>query len=99
MISLIHINYFDLPYKEGGAIRNININNLAINSKKKGIDIVGTGDCLHPIWLNELKKELIEDSTGFFYSQHVQNVNFILQTVIETIWKHNKNVKKVHFIL
>ncbi|KKM62313.1 hypothetical protein LCGC14_1522920, partial [marine sediment metagenome] len=48
----------------GGASRRINIYTLANNSKKKGVELLGTGDCLHPSWLIELKKELIEYSTG-----------------------------------
>ncbi len=83
----------------GGASRSINIYNLANNCKKKGVELLGTGDCLHPSWLIELKKELIEYSTGVFYTPQVQDVNFILQTEIEVIWKYKKNTKKVHFIL
>jgi uncharacterized protein (TIGR00375 family) len=60
---------------------------------------VGTGDCFHPIWLNELKKKLIEDSSGTFYIQKVPDVRFILQTEIEVIWKDDFKVKKIHLIL
>ncbi len=38
---------------------------IARESLKKGIAVVGTGDCLHPRWLRELK-QLEEDEEGFF---------------------------------
>ncbi len=83
----------------GGASKNIDIFRIASNSNIKGIELVGTGDCLHPLWLNELKCGLIESSDGFFYTPKVPYVNFILQTEIEIIWKNNLRFKKVHFII
>ena len=83
----------------GGASKNIDVYNLANNCKKKGIDILGTGDCLHPSWLSDLKKELIEYSPGLFYTPLVKNVYLVLQTEIEAIWKQINKVNKVHFIL
>ncbi|MDR0708107.1 MAG: UvrD-helicase domain-containing protein [Treponema sp.] len=32
----------------------------------KGIDVVGTGDCTHPVWLAELKEQLEEAEPGFY---------------------------------
>ena len=83
----------------GGASQNINLYNLASNSMMKGIDILGTGDCLHPTWLSEIKSELIEYSSGLFQSPLVQNVNLILQSEIEVIWKLYNKIKKVHLLL
>ncbi|MFX1309788.1 MAG: DNA helicase UvrD, partial [Promethearchaeota archaeon] len=83
----------------GGASKKIDIFKIAFNCNVKGIQIVGTGDCLHPLWLIELKDNLIEYSNGIFRTPEVPNVNFILQTEIEAIWKNNLNIKKVHFIL
>jgi len=83
----------------GGASKNIDIFKIAFNCGVKGIQIVGTGDCLHPLWLTELKTKLIEYSDGIFYTPEVLNVNFVLQTEIEAIWKNHSHVKKVHFVL
>ncbi len=83
----------------GGASKNIDIFKIASNSDIKGIQLVGTGDCLHPLWLTELRTKLIEYSDGIFYIPEVLNVNFVLQTEIEAIWKHNSHVKKIHFVL
>jgi len=83
----------------GGASKNIDISKIAFNCDKKWIDIVATGDCIHPFWLNKLKNELLEYSSGMFYTPKVPNINFILQIEIEAIWNYNSNIKKVHFIL
>ncbi len=82
-----------------GASKNINTFKIAYICSIKGIQLVGTGDCLHPLWLNELKSNLIETSNGIFYTPKVPDVNFILQTEVEAIWKNNSKIKKVHFII
>ena len=83
----------------GGASKNIDIFKIAYNCNIKGVNIVGTGDCLHPLWLSELFSNLIEHSNGVFFTPNVADVYFILQSEVETIWKNDFNFKKVHFIL
>ncbi|MHA1498616.1 MAG: hypothetical protein ACTSRT_13880 [Promethearchaeota archaeon] len=83
----------------GGTSKRINIFNIALNSKIKGLDIVGTGDCLHPSWLKELKFELEEYDNGIYYHPKIPEIKFILQTEIELIWKIEGEFKKVHFII
>ena len=83
----------------GGASKYIDLFKIAVNCSMKGINLIGTGDCLHSLWLNELKNKLIEYSNGLFFTPEVPDVNFILQTEIEAIWKNDLKFKKVHFIL
>jgi len=83
----------------GGTSERISIYNIALNSKIKGLDIVGTGDCLHPSWLKELQPELVELESGIYYHPKIPETNFILQTEIELIWKIKGEFKKVHFII
>lgn len=78
----------------GGASKNINIYNMANNCKKKGIKIVVTGDCLHPSWLSELKRGLIEYSAGVYYIPQVQGVNFILQAEIYCLKSFQAQMKR-----
>ncbi|KJR42459.1 UvrD/REP helicase, partial [Candidatus Magnetoovum chiemensis] len=35
-------------------------------AKLKGIDVLGSGDCIHPGWLNELKEKLEPKDNGLF---------------------------------
>ncbi len=51
---------------------------LAAESRKKGIQLVATGDCLHPKWLSEIRKK--QEENGVFL---VDNIHFVLTTEIE----------------
>ncbi len=66
----------------GGTSNLINIKNLAQNCRIKGIDIVGTGDCFHPLWFKEIKLNLDEDSDGLFSFPNISQVKFVLQSEV-----------------
>ncbi len=83
----------------GGTSNLINIRKIAQNCRLKGIDIVGTGDCFHPLWLKEINLHLEEDSVGLLSFPRIPQVKFILQSEVELLWKHNSNIKKAHFIV
>jgi uncharacterized protein (TIGR00375 family) len=60
---------------------------LAAESGKKGIQLVATGDCLHPKWLSEIKK--IREENGII---KLDNTYFVLTTEIE-------DANQVHHLL
>ncbi len=60
---------------------------LAAESRKKGIQLVATGDCLHPKWLSEIKKNHEENGV-----LSVDNIHFVLTTEVE-------DVNQVHHLL
>lgn len=60
---------------------------LAIESGKKGIQLVATGDCLHPKWLAEIKK--LKEENGVF---RLNEAFFVLTTEVE-------DMNQVHHIL
>ena len=66
----------------------MNIQNIAFVSPLKGIDIVGTGDCLHSGWIEEIKKCNVIDEGTF----EMDDTRFILSTEIEA-------QKRVHHLL
>ena len=51
---------------------------LATESHKKGIQLVATGDCLHPKWLSEIKK--LDYENGVF---SLDDTSFVLTTEVE----------------
>lgn len=51
---------------------------IAEEAAKKGIDLVATGDCIHPLWLKEIRKAAVDDETIL-----VGKTNFVLTTEIE----------------
>jgi uncharacterized protein (TIGR00375 family) len=64
------------------------IEDLTLQASRKGIDLIGTGDCLHPSWLKEIKQcNSVDEGTWF-----CNDTFFILSAEIE-------GKKRVHHLL
>ena len=46
--------------------KNLNLEYLSLWAQLKGIQVVGTGDFVHPGWMEELKEKLEPAEEGFF---------------------------------
>src|SRR5579859_6786879 len=46
--------------------RDLDLEHLAWWAARKGIAVVGTGDCVHPAWLAEIKDKLTPAGGGLF---------------------------------
>src|ERR1700722_2252739 len=93
--------------------RDLDLEHLAFWAARKGIGVVGTGDCVHPIWLGELKDKLVADGNGLFrlkdeIEQEIFKtlppscrapVRFMLSTEISTIYKKGEKTRKVHHLI
>lgn len=67
---------------------------------KKGLHLVGTGDCLHPLWLREIKAFLEERYEGIYGIRGIKNPPFfILSTEVSCIYSHGKRLRKIHLIV
>lgn len=51
---------------------------IAREASKKGVKVVGTGDCLHPLWLDEIRT--MEDAEGAFSKD---GTSFLLSVEVE----------------
>jgi len=49
--------------------KDLNLENLEKWAKIKGINLLGTGDFTHPIWIQELKTNLKDKGKGIFYTK------------------------------
>ena len=76
----------------GGTSSRIELNTLNQNSTIKGIELIGTGDCLHPLWLKELKENLQEFSKGIYYIRKIHLI--LLIPNFETVIKLNEFCSK-----
>ena len=81
--------------------QQLNIPNLVEWAKLKGINLLGTGDFLHPLWLTELKSQLKEDGTGFLSwgergNQGDQGVKFVLTVEIASMYSHRGRGRRIH---
>lgn len=72
----------------GGVSKNMTIETLSKEARKKGVDLLATGDCLHPGWIQEIKEmEKIDDGT-----LELNGTRFVLTTEVE-------DMKRVHHLL
>ncbi|MFH1727152.1 MAG: endonuclease Q family protein [Pseudomonadota bacterium] len=66
--------------------------------KIKGIDVIGTGDCIHPGWQAELKEKLKPSENGLFQLKKNHQSYFMLTGEISSIYKKNGKCRKNHNI-
>ncbi len=69
---------------------------LSKYAKLKGINLLGTGDILHPEYRRELKKILKERGDGYF---EVDDVFFILTTEVSLVFSKYEKTRKIHIVL
>lgn len=82
--------------------QQLNVPNLVEWAKLKGIDVLGTGDSLHPLWFAELKSQLKDDGSGFMScqgDQGNQGVRFVLTVEVASIYSHKGAVRRVHNLI
>ncbi|MFX0037813.1 MAG: endonuclease Q family protein [Promethearchaeota archaeon] len=63
-----------------GVSKSLNLDTMINTCKKKGLNILGTGDVLQPQWLKYLEEKLVKDKDGAYC---YKDIYFILQTEIE----------------
>lgn len=79
----------------------------------KGIDVVGTGDCTHPLWLKECAEKFEDNGNGLYRLKKtyklkqpfvhlpascIRDIHFILTAEVSSIYKKNGKVRKVHSV-
>ncbi len=83
--------------------KDINLENLYFWAKKKGINILGTGDFTHPLWFEELEKNLEPSEGGLFKLKGKDDNDFYFRFVItgeiSLIYFQGGRVRKIHHIV
>jgi len=77
--------------------KDLTISNLVKWAKIKGIDLIGTGDFTHPLWLEEIKK-LKEENGIFYYLENGEKFPFILTSEISLIYSAKGKGRRVHLV-
>lgn len=66
-------------------------------AKRKGIRLVTTADFTHPLWLRELKENLVETGEGVYrYRDEPTDVLFLLTTEISSIYSQKGRGHRIH---
>ena len=93
--------------------KNLDLEHLYLWAQYKGIQLVGTGDFVHPVWLKELETKLEPAEEGLFklkekYAKAIDaqvpkacrgTVRFMLTVEISNIYKRLDKVRKVHNLI
>ena len=63
--------------------KSMTLENIAKGASQKGVRLVGTSDCLHPVWLQEIRAmDRIDDGTF-----EINDTRFILTTEVEDMFR------------
>ena len=76
--------------------KDMDIEHLAQWAKLKGIQLMGTGDFTHHLWLEELRGKLEDCGNGFYA---YKGVNFILTAEISSIYSKNNKGYRIHNVI
>jgi uncharacterized protein (TIGR00375 family) len=76
--------------------KQLDIINLEKYARIKGVNLLGTGDFTHPVWLKELKELLEDDGSGIYKTG--SGFNFVLQSEISLIYSQEGSGRKVHVV-
>ena len=84
--------------------KDTDVDNLTKWAKIKGVNILGSGDFTHPLWLKELKEKLEPAENGLFKPKaqtpdSKNDLRFILTTEISSIYSKAGKVRKIHNII
>jgi len=93
--------------------RDLDLERLFWWAARKGVRVVGTGDCVHPVWLAEIKDKLVAEGNGLFRLRPEieaalwetlppvcrRPVSFMLCTEISTIYKKGEKTRKIHHLI
>ncbi len=78
----------------------MNLETLDIWAKKKGIQVMGTGDFTHPQWFNEIKTKFEPAEPGLFrLKDEYSPTRFILTVEISSIYSKNGKTRRVHNLI
>jgi DNA helicase-2/ATP-dependent DNA helicase PcrA len=93
--------------------RDCDLEHLAMWARRKGIAVVATGDFTHPGWFAEIEQKLVPAEPGLFRLKPeleaevrrqsersaADDVRFMLEVEISTIYKKDGHTRKVHHLV
>ena len=74
----------------------MSLENLSYWGRRKGLDLISTGDFTHPIWFTELKHSLTECEDGIY---EFNDQKFVLGIEVSCVAKDRGRTRKVHILI
>lgn len=82
-----------------GGVGKTSFEDIERNMPRKGINVVGTGDCIHPAWRSTLEADLSDCGNGLFSYTEGSSVSYLLQTEVIFTSDIGGRRKGVHTLL
>jgi len=82
--------------------QDMDLEHLYFWAKRKGVNLLGTGDFTHPAWLKELKEKLIPAEEGLYKFKNQDNdffFRFIITGEISLVYSFQGKIRKIHYLL
>jgi len=82
--------------------QNMDIPSITRYAQIKGLNLLGTGDFTHPLWMEDLKNMLVEaPDTNLYHPKDGGQVNvyFMVTTEVSTIFEFEGRVRKIHHVI
>lgn len=80
--------------------KDMTLPNIAAWAKKKGIQLVATGDWTHPLWMKDIQRELEEIGNGFMkLGEDLHSPLFLLATEVSCIYSQNGKGRRIHTLI
>jgi uncharacterized protein (TIGR00375 family) len=101
IIADLHIHS---PFSRASSKR-LTLPNLDRWAAIKGIGLLGTGDCTHPLWLDQIRRETDDAEEGFYTLKKSpkkassEKTRFVLTGEIATIYKKDRKLRKIHHVV
>lgn len=83
----------------GQSSLQMSLQNLLQWAPRKGIDLLGTGDCVHPGWNDELAEHLVEDGTGLLRPNQGGALRFVLTAEVEAVFTAAEREARLHLLV
>ncbi|HVN83167.1 MAG TPA: endonuclease Q family protein [Terriglobia bacterium] len=87
------------PRSAHSAQRGDCISELIFWAKRKGIQVLGTGDFIYPDWLGFMEAHLEQDECGFLRSKGGDDIRWMLTTEVETVFQNEGRKYQVHLLV
>ncbi|MBI4698047.1 MAG: DNA helicase UvrD [Nitrospirae bacterium] len=79
--------------------KDMNVATMALWARKKGINLLGTGDFTHPVHFKNIKETLKPAGNGLYTTSTEPSVFFMLTAEISSIYSFKGSVRRIHNII
>lgn len=81
--------------------QKLTVGTIASICRAKGVQVIGSGDAVHPIWLRELRQNLQETSagSGLYFFPKIPEVKFLLTVEISLMYRQGDHGRRNHLLI